>query len=234
MARPPAGPFCHRHTVGTSLGRATAVERAFDAWLNLLRQRSPRAHVQDQISVRNILTDSRSLSIDQIDLLTPDDVSQEDESSGIVVAPVTDGRYAVVAGYAEFAAAVAMGLRSVGCRILESGESEERESGWIDNVCFASTELCIELETEAFSEQRGPSDSSQVPTSPAMHAGGGAAIQSPGRAVRRGLPMPGNTSVSNSSRTITHPRSVSAIFAVDCHDGNAYRAARQRVFDVGS
>ncbi len=156
------------------MATGAAVEQAFDAWLNLLRQRSPRVHVVDQTSVRNVLTDSRNLPVAQIDLLTPvDGVSQEDQYGGIVIAPGTNGRYVVVAGYGAYAAAVATGLQSVMCRIRESSQSVEQESGWIDDVCLASAELCIELETEAFSEHRvGPSDSSQVPTSPAMQTAG--------------------------------------------------------------
>jgi hypothetical protein len=131
-------------------------ERALQAWLELLRQRSPWFREVTGSSVVNEFTDPLDLPVNRIDLPAEEDrVSEEDRDWPVItVDRQPNDRYIVIAGHRDFQSEVKEGVESVRGRIrTSSAERIDLESGWIDHICRASAELCTVLETEAFARQ---------------------------------------------------------------------------------
>jgi hypothetical protein len=149
-------------SLATRGGIATGAkpEGAFSAWLNLLRQRSPHFCSVTLEERRDVPRQRRDVAVTQIDLPSSTDrlFIEEHEHPVIVVEPMGNDRYVVVAGHQAYADAIANGLPSVSCQISESSELVDLTSGWFDDVCLASAELCVELETEAFARQQQAND----------------------------------------------------------------------------
>ena len=125
---------------GSSRATGADLEVAMDSWLDLIRRRAP--HHFWALSGNALAT---TLHVIPLNRINAPEAFEPDGRPVLFVEPVGE-RFAIVAGHANYSAALALGHETIECRIQEFRETT---GGYIRHPPLASMELCEQLETEA-------------------------------------------------------------------------------------
>lgn len=179
---------------GNGLEASATGEAAVAIWMNRICDQSPRIHVHTSSSCTGGGNEAQQLvpiQVARLDLPGEPWAEEDRRRPWVVVERADDGRYLVIAGHDLFQARVAAKLSrhrqltrsrsrtrdrrksspsraTIRCLVVESTQVRECEIMKISDVCAASVELCVRLETDAEVARGVPVNSAQSTANDAL------------------------------------------------------------------